>query len=54
MEDRRSFALWRFTTEKRQTEEILSGVTAYKVSFNGEKLFYARGRTIGFSRRSPI
>ncbi|HEY0746652.1 MAG TPA: PDZ domain-containing protein, partial [Steroidobacteraceae bacterium] len=35
-------ALWRFSTDKRQTEEILSGVTAFKVSFDGEKLFYAR------------
>ena len=34
--------LWRFTTEKRQTEEILSGLTSFKVSFNGEKLFYQR------------
>jgi tricorn protease len=35
-------ALWRFTTEKRQTEEILSGLSNFKVSFDGEKLFYAR------------
>ena len=35
-------ALWRFTTEKRQTEQILSGITAFKISFDGEKLFYAR------------
>jgi tricorn protease len=35
-------ALWRFTTEKRLTEELLSGLTAYKVSFDGEKLFYTR------------
>jgi tricorn protease len=35
-------ALWRFTTEKRDTEEMLSGVTAYNVSRDGEKLFYAR------------
>jgi len=35
-------ALWRFTTEKRQTEEILSGLTSFKISFDGEKLFYAR------------
>jgi tricorn protease len=35
-------ALWRFTTEKRLTEEMLSGLHAYKVSFDGEKLFYAR------------
>jgi tricorn protease len=35
-------ALWRFTTEKRLTEEMLSGLTAYKVSFDGEKLFYSR------------
>jgi tricorn protease len=36
-------SLWRFTTEKRLTEEILSGLTGYDVSFNGEKLFYSRG-----------
>ncbi len=35
-------ALWRFTIEKRQTEEILSGLTSFKVSFDGEKLFYQR------------
>jgi tricorn protease len=35
-------ALWRFTTEKRKTEEILSGLTSFKISFDGEKLFYAR------------
>jgi tricorn protease len=35
-------ALWRFTKEKRQTEEILSGLTSFKISFDGEKLFYAR------------
>ncbi len=35
-------SLWRFTTEKRKTEEILSGLNSYAVSFNGEKLFYAR------------
>jgi tricorn protease len=35
-------ALWRFTTEKRQTEEVLSALTSFKVSFNGEKLFYQR------------
>jgi tricorn protease len=42
-------SLWRFTTEKRQTEEILSGLTGYDVSFNGEKLFYMRAKTAGFS-----
>jgi tricorn protease len=36
------FALWRFTTEKRQTEEMLSGLNGYKVSFDGEKLGYGR------------
>ena len=35
-------ALWRFTTEKRLTEEMLSGLTDFKVSFDGEKLFYSR------------
>ena len=37
-----ALTLWRFTTEKRQTEEILSGLADFKVSFNGEKLFYQR------------
>ena len=36
-------SLWRFTTETRKTEEILSGLAGYGVSFNGEKLFYMRG-----------
>jgi tricorn protease len=36
-------SLWRFTTEKRKTEDVLSGLTGYTVSFNGEKLFYMRG-----------
>jgi tricorn protease len=36
-------SLWRFTTEKRQTEEILNNLTYSEVSFNGEKLLYARG-----------
>jgi tricorn protease len=35
-------SLWRFTTEKRKTEEILSGLNSYAVSLNGEKLFYTR------------
>ncbi|MBV8632720.1 MAG: PD40 domain-containing protein [Silvibacterium sp.] len=35
-------SLWRFTTEKRKTEEVLSGLNSYAVSFNGEKLFYTR------------
>jgi tricorn protease len=35
-------ALWRFTTEKRQTEEILSGLSSFNVSFDGDKLFYQR------------
>ncbi len=33
-------SLWRFTTEKRKTEQVLSGLKGYTVSFNGEKLFY--------------
>jgi tricorn protease len=36
-------SLWRFTTEKRKTEEVLNGLNGYTVSFNGEKLFYMRG-----------
>ena len=36
-------SLWRFTTEKRKTEQVLSGLNGYTVSFNGEKLFYMRG-----------
>jgi tricorn protease len=36
-------SLWRFTTEKRKTEEVLSGLSGFDVSFNGEKIFYAHG-----------
>ncbi len=35
-------SLWRFTTEKRDTEEMLRNLTSFVVSFNGEKLFYAK------------
>jgi tricorn protease len=35
-------ALWQFTTEKRKTEELLSSLSAYKMSFDGEKLLYTR------------
>jgi tricorn protease len=35
-------ALWRFTLEKRQTEQVLSGISAFKTSFDGDKLFYAK------------
>jgi tricorn protease len=34
--------LWRFTLEKRLTEAMENGLGDYKVSFNGEKLFYSR------------
>ncbi len=37
-------SLWRFTTDKRQTEEILRGLSTFEVSENGEKLFYAKGK----------
>jgi tricorn protease len=36
-------SLWRFTTEKRKTEEILNNLTGFDISANGEKLFYMRG-----------
>jgi tricorn protease len=36
-------SLWRFTTEKRKTEEVLSDLSDFDVSFNGEKIFYAHG-----------
>jgi tricorn protease len=36
-------SLWRFTTEDRKTEEMLSELKSFKVSDNGEKLFYWRG-----------
>jgi tricorn protease len=35
-------ALWRFTIEKRQTEQLLGEIASFHVSFDGEKLFYAR------------
>jgi tricorn protease len=36
-------ALWRFTTEKRKTEEIQSELTGFAVSANGEQLFTMHG-----------
>ena len=45
-------ALWRFTTEKRQTEEILSGLTELSKSRSTAKNYSTRGRTVGFWRRS--
>ncbi|MGA9071423.1 MAG: PDZ domain-containing protein [Terracidiphilus sp.] len=35
-------AVWRFTTEKRQTEQLLGGVDAFIVSADGSKVLYAR------------
>jgi tricorn protease len=36
----RSF--WRFTLEKRDTDEVLRGIDGFAVSANGEKLLYAK------------
>jgi tricorn protease len=36
-------SLWRFTTEKRQTEEVIRSLGGFVISANGEKLFYTRG-----------
>ena len=36
-------AVWRFTTEERKTEEVLSELMSFHVSHDGEKAFYARG-----------
>lgn len=36
-------ALWRFTTADRKTEQVLTGLSGFSVSHNGEKLFYAQG-----------
>jgi len=35
-------AVWRFTTKDRKTEEILTRLESFGVSFNGEKLFYTQ------------
>ncbi len=35
-------ALWRFTLEKRQTEELMRGLKAHRISRDGEKLFFVR------------
>jgi tricorn protease len=36
-------SLWRFTLDKRRTEEVMTGLNSVHVSFNGEKIFYAHG-----------
>jgi tricorn protease len=35
-------ALWRFTTEKRKTEEVLDNLNAFGISANREQMFYMR------------
>lgn len=35
--------IWRFTTDQRKTEEVLSDLSSFHVSFNGDKVFYAHG-----------
>jgi tricorn protease len=35
--------LWRFTTDDRKTEQVLSGLSGYGVSHDGKKLFYVQG-----------
>ncbi|MGA8110756.1 MAG: PDZ domain-containing protein, partial [Acidobacteriaceae bacterium] len=36
-------ALWRFALDKRETTDVLSGIDAYTISANGEKILYKRG-----------
>jgi tricorn protease len=36
-------ALWRFSLEKRETTEVLSGIDGYTISANGEKMLYKKG-----------
>jgi tricorn protease len=36
-------ALWRFALDKRETTSVLSGIDAYRISANGEKILYKRG-----------
>jgi tricorn protease len=36
-------SLWKFTTEKRKTEEVLNNLSGFDISANHEQLFYARG-----------
>jgi len=35
--------LWRFTLEKREATEALSGIDGYTISANGEKMLYKKG-----------
>ncbi len=35
--------LWRFALDKRETTDVLSGLDAYTLSANGEKMLYKRG-----------
>ena len=36
-------SVWRFTLEKRKAEEVLTDLTDFEVSFNGDKVLYAHG-----------
>lgn len=35
--------IWRFTTKDRKTEEVLTAVVHFGVSYNGKKLYYTKG-----------
>ena len=47
-------ALWRFTAEKRQTEELMSGLKVHRVSNDGEKLFFVKEDTWSIAPLSEI
>lgn len=49
-------SVWRFTLEKRKTEEVLHNVSGLLTSFDGEKLLYAKGAQlsiVGISELNP-
>ncbi len=45
--------LYRYDLEQRKAEMVLSGVGAYELSANGEKLLYMRGESFGIAAAKP-
>ena len=42
-------SVWKFTLEKRQTEDVLHNVGGFVTSFNGEKVLYDRGEAFAIA-----
>jgi len=49
-----SMDLYRFSFEKQEEEKVLEEINSYKLSFDGEKIIYKKGKNIGIIKSSEI